>query len=667
MSVSRGFGFFQKGRSKPHPLEARLADDVTGGEPLDALIDDTAFREVVESLPVAVYTTDADGRITFYNQAAAELWGRCPALGEDWWCGSWRLYWSDGRPMAHDECPMAVTLKTGEPVRGAEAIAERPDGSRYFFEPYPTALHDGTGAVVGAVNMLIDITARKEAEESTHRLAAIVASSDDAIVGKTLNGIVTSWNQAAERLFGYTPDEIIGQSILTLIPADRQEEENEIVSRLRAGERVEHFETLRRRKDGRLIDISLTVSPIKRDDGVIIGASKIARDITDRKRAEARLAEQAHRLETLHRVSRIISRDLDLDRIVQSVTDIATELSGARFGAFFYNVVDTGGESYLLYTLSGAPREAFERFGMPRNAALFAPTFNGEGILRSGDIRKDPRYGLSPPHFGMPDGQLPVVSYLAVPVVLSSGEIIGGLFFGHEEPDIFAPETETLISAIAGQAAVAMDNARLHEAARSEVEQRRRAEEAKELLLHEIKHRVKNTLATIQAMASQTFRKAPPEESEAFVARLHALSGAHDLLTQQNWDAVDTGNIVRRALRPFLDHDQARIAIAGPEIRLNSNKALLLAMALHELGTNAVKYGALSNDTGSIDVTWELLDAPGSRLRLTWRESGGPPTSPPGRKGFGSTMIERALKGEQGKASFDFAPAGLTCTLELAI
>ena len=131
---------------------------------------DVDFLQIVQNLPVAVYSTDAAGRITFYNDAAASLWGRHPKLGEDWWCGSWRLYWPDGTPMGHDECPMAVTLKTGKAVRGSEAVAERPDGTRYPFLAYPTPLRNADGQLLGAVNMLVDITERKRNEEIAQHL-----------------------------------------------------------------------------------------------------------------------------------------------------------------------------------------------------------------------------------------------------------------------------------------------------------------------------------------------------------------------------------------------------------------------------------------------------------------------------------------------------------------
>src|ERR1700761_5973519 len=149
-------------------------------------------------------------------------------------------------------------------------------------------------------------------------------------------------------------------------------------------------------------------------------------------------SEEARRLEILLRVGREIASELDLEKAVQAVTDAATELSGAAFGSFFYNVVDASGESYTLYTLSGAPRDAFAQFPMPRNTAVFAPTFNGEGIVRSGDITRDPRYGKNKPRAGMPEGHLPVRSYLAVPVVSRSGQVLGGLFFGHAKVSVFS-------------------------------------------------------------------------------------------------------------------------------------------------------------------------------------------------------------------------------------
>jgi PAS domain S-box-containing protein len=194
-------------------------------------------------------------------------------------------------------------------------------------------------------------------------LARVVESSDDAIVSKDLNGIIKSWNRAAERMFGYTEAEAVGQSIRMIIPADRQDEEDMVLGRIRAGQAITHFETIRQRKDGSLIPISLTVSPIHDDTGKVVGASKIARDITEKTQLLAEVREHAVVTEKLGEVGAAVAATLDRETIVQKVTDIGTDLTHAEFGAFFYNVTDPeSGDAYLLYTLSGAPREAFANF-----------------------------------------------------------------------------------------------------------------------------------------------------------------------------------------------------------------------------------------------------------------------------------------------------------------
>jgi PAS domain S-box-containing protein len=195
--------------------------------------------------------------------------------------------------------------------------------------------------------------------------------------------------------------------------------------------------------------------------------------------AEARetakaLEEETRVLELLNQSGRTLGSSLDLQRIVQSVTDAATQVSGAEFGAFFYTVKNAEGEAFSLYTLSGAPREAFEKFGHPRATALFGPTFRAERVIRIADVRSDPRYGQSAPHHGMPPGHLPVRSYLAVPVVARSGEVLGGLFFGHSACGVFSERSERLVVGIAAQAAMAIDNARLYEAAKRDAEERSR-------------------------------------------------------------------------------------------------------------------------------------------------------------------------------------------------
>lgn len=285
-------------------------------------------------------------------------------------------------------------------------------------------------------------------------LAAIIDSSEDAIISKDLTSRILTWNPAAERMFGYSESEMVGQLIHILIPDDRKQEEELIISSLKRGERVEHFETIRVTKTGKKLHISLTISPIKNAEGKIIGASKIARDITQQKLIE-------ERLKILNDLSTAINSKLDVDIILQLVTDACTKAVGAAFGAFFYNKIDEKGASYMLYALSGADRSQFDKFGMPRNTKVFDPTFQGTEIVRSDNIQKDQRYGHNAPHYGMPKGHLPVVSYLAVPVKSQNGVVLGGLFFGHPKEAMFSSEHESLAVAIASQAAIALENAKL--------------------------------------------------------------------------------------------------------------------------------------------------------------------------------------------------------------
>jgi PAS domain S-box-containing protein len=207
------------------------------------------------------------------------------------------MFRPDGSLLPHHQCPMADVLRTGVSVREQEIHIERPNGSRGIALVDVEAIKDSDGNIVGAVNCFQDITERRRAEDAALRLAAIVASSDDAIVGKDLDGIITSWNAGAERIFGYLAEEIIGKPITILIPADHQKEEEAIIERIRRGQRVEHFETVRQRKHGSLIDVSMTVSPVKNSQSKVIGASKIARDITERKRNDALIINLAHEAE----------------------------------------------------------------------------------------------------------------------------------------------------------------------------------------------------------------------------------------------------------------------------------------------------------------------------------------------------------------------------------
>ncbi len=310
-------GFIQKSRISQdlfRAIEAALRNGAgshgnqPGASPSEAITNEPLaitgeseqrFRQMIDALPAAIYTTDAEGRLTHFNHAAIEFSGHVPELGTDRWCISWRMFRPDGTPLPHDECPMAIALKEGRIIEGAEAIVERPDGTRRWFTPYPTPIRDSEGNIVGGMNMLVDITERKEAERATSLLAAIVDSSDDAIISKSLDGVITSWNKSAERLFGYTAQEAVGRPITLIIPPDRRDEEANILARLRRGERVDHIQTVRRRKDGTTLDVSLTISPVRDSSGRVIGASKVARDVSESRQAERAIRESEERFRAI--------------------------------------------------------------------------------------------------------------------------------------------------------------------------------------------------------------------------------------------------------------------------------------------------------------------------------------------------------------------------------
>ena len=282
---------------------------------------------------------------------------------------------------------------------------------------------------------------------------------DTAIISTDSDGRVTSWNRGAELILGWSEEEMLGR---TLDPVFTDEEQfaREMHDAVHSG-RGGGEEGWRKRKDGSRFWAVGELTPIWDDRQEILGFIKILRDRTSQRDAEQNLRDEHHALEILNRALSAISLEDDTKKLVQIVTDAGVELSSAEFGAFFYNLVNEKGESYLLYTLSGAPADAFSKFPMPRNTDVFAPTFSGSAIVRSRDITKDPRYGHMAPHYGMPKGHLPVRSYLAVPVTSRNGTAIGGLFFGHSHPGVFTERSERWLVGLAAEASVAIDNSSL--------------------------------------------------------------------------------------------------------------------------------------------------------------------------------------------------------------
>ena len=555
------------------------------------------------SLPVdeQVALAYAHGRFAECNETMARMYGLASTgefLGRTL---DFMLPASDPEARAY----LASVVRAGYRASEVESTERDAHGQiKYFSNSLTGMVVDGHLHRVWGTQR--DITDRKAADRAQAILAALVDSADDAIIAKDLNGIIQSCNAAVEHVFGYAPAELIGKPVRVLIPQDRQGEEDDILARLRRGQRVQHFETIRVRKDGTLIDVSLTISPVRDASGAVIGASKIARDVTavratERERVQL-LEENAAITAALNDVGAIVASDLDREKIVQAVTDAATRLTTAAFGAFFYNVVNEAGESYMLYTISGVPREAFSQFPMPRNTEVFTPTFNGAAVVRSADITADPRYGHNPPHHGMPAGHLPVRSYLAVPVKGRSGAVIGGLFFGHAEPGRFSELHERLAIGIASWAAVALENARMYAAAQE-------ASRLKDEFLASLSHELRTPLNAILGYARmlRAGMIGPDRHDKA----IETMERNATSLTQIVEDVLDISRIVSGkmrlnvqpvelpevvrhatdAVRPAADAKGVRIEmVLDPQAGPASGDPERLQQILWNLLSNAVKF-----------------------------------------------------------------------------
>jgi PAS domain S-box-containing protein len=296
-------------------------------------------------------------------------------------------------------------------------------------------------------------------------------ATDTAIISTNRHGEVTSWNVGAQRILGWTEEEMIGLTLDRIFTPEGQQkrefarEIEDAISKGKGGGE----EGWRVRKDSSHFWAVGELTPIRTRDGAIVGFTKILRDRTAQRQAEEEVRLDRRTLEVLNRAASALALETDRHRVVQIVTDAGVELTGAQFGAFFYNVVNESGERYLLHTVSGAPLDAFSNFPMPRNTDVFAPTFAGTSIVRSADITQDPRYGRNLPGSGMPEGHLPVRSYLAVPVISRAGTVLGGLFFGHPSVGVFSERSERALVGLSSEAAIAMDNVDLSQAALKEI------------------------------------------------------------------------------------------------------------------------------------------------------------------------------------------------------
>jgi PAS domain S-box-containing protein len=559
---------------------------------------------IVASSDDAIVSKSLQSVITSWNAAAERMFGytAAEAIGQ--------LVYLIIPPERHgEEAEIISGLNRGERIEHLETVRRRKDGTLIDVSLTISPIKDKNGVVIGASKIARDITERKRAERERAHLAAIIESSDDAIVSKTLDSVITSWNKAAEKMFGYTAEEAVGRQVYLIIPPERQGEETEILARIRRGEKIDHYETVRQRKDGAMLHVSLTVSPIKDSEGNIVGASKIARDITERRKAIEEIEAGRQTLQIVNRVGQTLSSELDLEKVVQSLTDAATKATGAAFGAFFYNVMDEQGASYMLYTLSGVPRSHFEGFPMPRATDLFAPTFLGEAVVRSDNVTADPRYGKNPPHFGLPKGHLPVTSYLAVPVRSRSGEVLGGLFFGHPERAAFSLQHEQIVVGLAGQAASAIDNARLYEATRAARTEAENANRLKDEFLATVSHELRTPLNAILGWARLLHTGQLDEDArKRAVETIERSAVAQGQLIEDILDVsriitgklrlevapVDIGRVVAEAVesvRPSADAKQVRLqTVLDTRTNIIRGDAHRLQQILWNLLSNAIKF-----------------------------------------------------------------------------
>lgn len=411
------------------------------------------------------------------------------------------------------------------------------------------------------------------------QLAAIVQHSSDAIVSKDLDGVVRSWNAAAERLFGWSAEDMIGQSIRRVIPADRQDEEDAILARIRAGEIVPKFETLRLHKDGTAIPLAITVSPIRDAQGHVVGASKIANDLREMVDLRRELRESQRQFEAL----------------AQNIPQLAW-MADSKGWIYWYN--------QRWYDYTGTTLEQMQGWGWK---AVHHPDHVDrvvERIQHAWDTGED--WEDTFPLRGT-DGNFRWFLSRASALKDEDGKVV--LWCG----------TNT------------------------DVTEQREANERIGLLMNEVNHRARNMLATVQAILRQTMRGSDSALLETVDRRIAALSANHDLLSDQNWSGVVVRDLVASQVGHVGELADGRMALSGPDhLRLQPRPAEAVGLAIHELATNALKYGALSTPEGRVTVNWSVEGRGEDALfRMEWRERGGPRVEPPSRSGFGSVVIAR--------------------------
>lgn len=580
------------------------------------------FRRLMSLMPAAVYTCDEKGRITFFNRKAAELWGREPRLNADdqKFCGALRLWREDGSAMCHEATPMAEAIQQGKATHNREITIERPDGSRVIVSVNVDPLHDAAGCRTGAINVFQDITRRKQADFDALRLAAIVESSDDAIVAKDLNGIVFSWNKGAERIFGYTEKEMLGKPISILIPAERHNEEPEILRRIGRGDRVDHYETMRQRKDGRLVEISLSVSAVRDRNGRIIGASKIARDITERKRIER---QQRALHELVVEINRTASLPENFDAAIRAVmrcqdADRAAILLSDEQGVMRFNAWHGLSERYRRAVEGHSPWSDDDCSPAPVwfDDVAAAPL---ETSLRS-EIEREG------------------IRALAFVPIIHENRLVGKFVIYYNKPHQFTSEGIRPTETIAIQIAFAIERKKSGDALERLVHDRtaslREAIAQMEEFSYSVSHDLRAPVRAMQGYAGAVLEDCAEqldEQSRHYLERIVRSGVRMDRLIQ---DILSYSGLSRREIRlqpislsrlireiisqyPEMQHPLAEIELVEPLHEVIGHEPSL-SQAVSNLLSNAVKF-VRPGETARVRV---LSERRGSQVRLAIEDDG---------------------------------------------
>jgi PAS domain S-box-containing protein len=610
------------------PGGAGTFEQTTWGERNDANLPgaELRFRTLIDQIPAVVFMADlGEGTNEIYISPQIEA-----LLGftQKEWLEDPLLWYSqlhpDDRQLWNDE--FARGCRTGGPFLAECRFIAR-DGRIVWVRGEARLVKDERGRPLFLQGVAFDITESKRAQAAG--LRAAVRSTEEQYRGLVEGLGAIFWeadarerqftlvSQGIRRILGFTPEDWLADPKFWLRwvhPADRAETEAIWSQVLGKGTNAEHDFRMSA-ADGRTVWLHLDARghagnpEPQRAFGVML-------DISGQKKAEEILRANEVRLKretdigrTLHRIGASLASELDLERLVQLATDEATALTNAQFGAFFYNVINEAGESYMLYTLSGVPREAFSNFPMPRNTAIFSTTFTGAGVVRLDDVTIDSRFGKSPPHYGMPKGHLPVRSYLAVPVVSRTGQVLGGMFFGHSEVGVFTKEHEDLATGIAGWAAVAIDNGRLYQESRKALDEAQTANRLKDEFLATMSHELRTPLNAVLGWASilrggecsdatreraiETIERNARAQAQLVEDLLDVsrISSGKLQLEEKAVSLIDVIEAVVEALRPaveakgvILDHELKRSAsmVIGDEKRLRQ--------VIDNLVSNALKF-----------------------------------------------------------------------------